>query len=222
MTDVARYLSLPKPTVRAWVAGTKTGRQGQQRKFHRVIKPAKLDGITPVLSFVNLCEVYTLSSLRRNHRINLQVIRALVKRLIQEFGVEHPLTYPKLYVDANARELFADIANSLLSATGQLANAAVLARYLERVEVEPSGVPIRVFPFANQPSTLKEAQAAPRYVVIDPLRAFGRACIVGTRVPIEEVALRFKAGESLDQIAADFGRTRNECEAALRLYQRAA
>lgn len=46
---------------------------------------------------------------------------------------------------------------------------------------------------------------------------FGRPCLRGTRVPVEEVAERFKLGESIAAIASDFYVTQEMVEAAIRL-----
>lgn len=81
VADVARYLSLPQATVRAWVAGTTTGTAPTKRKFARVVVPAKEVGTTPLLSFENLCEVHTLSLLRRKHNVTLGDVRKCVRFL---------------------------------------------------------------------------------------------------------------------------------------------
>jgi uncharacterized protein (DUF433 family) len=52
--------------------------------------------------------------------------------------------------------------------------------------------------------------------VIDPRIAFGRPVLVGTGIPTAVVAERYKAGESVDDLAGDYGRDRLEIEEALR------
>lgn len=220
VADVGRYLSLPDVTVRAWVAGTTTGKAPDKRRFPRVIVPAATDGNTPLLSFQNLLEVHTLSLLRRKHNINLKLIRQCIDKLKKEFGVARPLIYKGLYVDPNARKLLVDVAGRIVGMDGQQL-APFAKSYLERVDVGSGNVPIRLFPFDVIPATSEQAMAAKRHVVIDPERALGRACVVGTRVPIEEIAGRFKAGDSVEEIATDFERTRDEIEAAIRLARAA-
>jgi uncharacterized protein (DUF433 family) len=56
----------------------------------------------------------------------------------------------------------------------------------------------------------------PRVIAIDPAVAFGRPVIAGSRVPTVEIFERFIAGESPDEIAADFGRTVEEVHEAIR------
>ena len=67
-------------------------------------------------------------------------------------------------------------------------------------------------------------ETAPRVVVVDPRIAFGRPVLVGTRIPTEVIYQRFEAGESIEQLADDYGRTPSEIEEAIRCehYREAA
>ena len=44
----------------------------------------------------------------------------------------------------------------------------------------------------------------------------GERVLVGTGIPTAIVAERYKAGESIDELAEDYGRSRNEIEEAIR------
>jgi uncharacterized protein (DUF433 family) len=73
--------------------------------------------------------------------------------------------------------------------------------YLDRVERDPKGLPIKLYPFMRtQP--LKEQ---PRTVVIDPQVSFGRPVIAGTGIPTAVLAERFKAGDQPPDLAKDYG-----------------
>ena len=72
---------------------------------------------------------------------------------------------------------------------------------------------IRLYPFTRLASTTAEA---PRLIVIDPRRAFGRPVIFGTRIPTGEVFERFKAGDSPDQLTQEYGRSPEEIFEAIR------
>jgi uncharacterized protein (DUF433 family) len=74
-----------------------------------------------------------------------------------------------------------------------------------------SGEATRLFPF-----TRKEASDEPRSVVIDPRVAFGRLVLVGTGIPTALVAERYKAGETMEELAKDYERDRVEVEEAVR------
>ena len=53
-------------------------------------------------------------------------------------------------------------------------------------------------------------------MVIDPHISYGRPVLVGTGIPTAVVAERYKAGESIDELAEDYGRSRKEIEEANR------
>ena len=53
-------------------------------------------------------------------------------------------------------------------------------------------------------------------MVIDPHVSFGRPVLVGTGIPTAVIAERYKAGESIDELAGDYGRGPSEIEEAIR------
>lgn len=92
---------------------------------------------------------------------------------------------------------------------GQLAARALLQATLRRVDRDPHGLISRIYPRAGQ---VEE----PKHIEIDPRRAFGRPVVVGTSVPTEALAERFRAGDSLGELARDFRIATNIVESALR------
>jgi uncharacterized protein (DUF433 family) len=56
----------------------------------------------------------------------------------------------------------------------------------------------------------------PRVVVIDPSVSFGRPCLLGTSVATAVIAERFHAGESVIDLAKDYGRSPQDIEEAIR------
>jgi uncharacterized protein (DUF433 family) len=87
----------------------------------------------------------------------------------------------------------------------------VVAAYLRRVERDAKGLPVRLYPF-----TRKREPDEPRAVVIDPHVSFGRPVLAGTGVVTAILAERFKAGESVEDLAKDYGRTALDIQEALR------
>jgi len=94
-----------------------------------------------------------------------------------------------------------------------MAIKVVLAEHLDRIERNPRGVAVRLFPFSGRP----EARA----VAIDPRVKFGRPCISGTGIPTDIVAGRFQAGDTIEEIATDYGRPAKDIEEAIR-FEKAA
>jgi uncharacterized protein (DUF433 family) len=87
----------------------------------------------------------------------------------------------------------------------------LLEAHLRRIERDERGLAVRLFPF-----TRRRELDEPRVVVIDPRVSFGRPVLVGTGIPTSVIADRYKAGESMDQLADDYGRPRLEIEEAIR------
>ena len=93
----------------------------------------------------------------------------------------------------------------------------VLEAYLTRVEHDPSGKAAKLYPFIRLLGTEQ-----PRNVVIDPYVSFGKPVISGTGLPTRIVAERFKAGDSIPQIATNYGRPEEEIDDAIRYELRIA
>jgi uncharacterized protein (DUF433 family) len=88
----------------------------------------------------------------------------------------------------------------------------VLKGALRRIDRDREGHALRIYPWLREP-------AEPRFVELDPARAFGRLVIADTSVPTESLAERFRAGDSVDVLAEDYHLDRAKVEAALRWEQ---
>lgn len=55
-------------------------------------------------------------------------------------------------------------------------------------------------------------------ITTEPAVSFGRPCIVGTGVPAEEVYSRFVVGDSVGELAGDYGIPKWRIEAAIRYW----
>ena len=51
---------------------------------------------------------------------------------------------------------------------------------------------------------------------MDPRVQFGRPCLLGTGVPTDVIAERYKAGESIESLVEDYGQAREHIEEAIR------
>lgn len=213
--DAAHYLRIPEQTVRNWCFGRSWSTPaGRPRTASGVIRPA--DGERRMLSFVNLVELHVLDSIRREHRIGLENVRRAVGFLSKKFETSHPLA--DVQMETNGKDLFVQRLGQLMNASreGQLAMREVLETFLRRIDRDPRGVAIRLFPFTRMRSDQEPQADAPRLVAIDPCVAFGRPVLAGSRIPTVEIAERFMAGESFDSLAADYARPIEEIEEAIR------
>lgn len=213
--DAALYLNIPKATLRSWTRGyyysVKSGRKLFRPVFH-LPEPA-----LSRLSYFNLVEAFVLSSLRRKHKIDLYKIRTAIASLQKEFGSRHPLAEHRFETDGI--DIFVEKYGKLINVgrDGQLAMRDILQSYLTRVEHDPSGKAARLYPFIRLNGT-----AQPKHVVINPYVSFGKPVISGTGLPTRVVAERYKAGDSIPQIARDYGRKAEEIDDAIRYELRIA
>jgi uncharacterized protein (DUF433 family) len=195
--------------LRAWCVGQDYKHKGTVRRYHKVIE---LDGAASEgLSFLNLVEAPVLIALRRFSNVPLPKIRDALKFVSRELGLSRPLAEAqfatvgvKLYVEQVAGLLDVD--------KRQYELREIVDAYLRRVERNPAGVPIKLYPFTRKDVTAE----APGTVVMDPTVQFGRPVLVGTRVPTAVLADRFKAGDSLEELADDYGTSSQAIEEAIR------
>jgi uncharacterized protein (DUF433 family) len=87
--------------------------------------------------------------------------------------------------------------------------------HLKRVEWAAQ-LPVRLYPFL---SSAAEGEARP--IAIDPTIAFGRPFVKRRGISTAAIADRIDAGESVPELAVDYGLTPTEIEEAV-LYERAA
>ena len=213
--DAASYLNLPLSTLRSWIRGfmyeTKSGKRLFKPVFH--LPEPEL----PRLSYTNLVEAFVLGGLRRKYKIDLHKIRTAITVLERDFGSRHPLAEHRF--ETNGVDIFVEKYGQLINVgrDGQLAMRDVLQSYLTRVEHDPGGKAARLYPFIRLSGT-----AQPKNVVINPYVSFGKPVITGTGLPTRVVAERYKAGDSIPEIARDYGRKEEEIDDAIRYELRIA
>jgi uncharacterized protein (DUF433 family) len=207
--EAAHYLNVPTSTLFAWCRGQSKKGSGAKR-FKAVIT---LDGgASAGLSFLNLVEAHVLVAIRRDHRIPLQKVRKAIEYVQRELNVSRPLTNARFEtdgVDLLVREL-EKLIN--VSREGQLEIEPVIRTFLKRIQRDPAGVPIKLYPFTRKAVSAEE----PAPVEIDPRIAFGRPVLVGKGVPTAVLADRFKAGDSLADMAQDYDTSTQAIEEAIR------
>ena len=201
ISEAAHYLAVPKSTLRAWFAG--------QSGFRAVIRPADPKGL--VLSFSNLVEAYVLAAIRRKHHIGLPTIRRGLKFLVDRLGSKRPLLEQQFAT--SGKELYVELGEIInISRDGQIEMAELIHAYLERVERDPAGVPIKLYPITRS----KPVQEQPRTIVIDPQVSFGRPVIAGTGIPTAVLAEQFEAGDDVRDLAKEYDTTEEAISDALR------
>jgi uncharacterized protein (DUF433 family) len=209
IAEASHYLAIPLATLRSWVRGRHYPTEAGPRFFKPVISLP--DPELGSLSFVNLVEAHVLGAIRREHRIPLLKVRSAVDYVQRRFGSKHPLAEQKFETDGV--DLFVSRFENLISASesGQLAIRELIKARLRRIEHDASGLAARLYPF-----TRLNGSDQPKFVVIDPLISFGRPTITGTGITTSILAERYKAGDSMDALAEDYGCERSQVEEAVR------
>lgn len=204
----AHYLQMPVATLRSWVLGRTYPTEAGARRFKPLI--ALSQESPPLMSFHNLAEAHVLCAIRREQRIGLGPIRKALDYVGRKFHSVHPLLDHRFETDGAA--LFVRHLGKLVdvSASGQEVMREVLDARLRRLEREDLQV-ARLYPF-----TRAAELASPRTVLIDPRVAFGRPVLASRGIATGIIAERYKAGESIDDLANDYGCPGSEIEEALR------
>jgi uncharacterized protein (DUF433 family) len=208
--EAAHYLNVPLSTLRAWCLGQGLRADGKTRQFQPLIRLDANDRRAP--SFLNLVEAHILAAIRRQHHVPLPKVRQALSYVSKKLDTRRPLA--ELEFQTDGVDLFLDKLGSLINVTqeGQTEMAEVIRDHLRRIERDAKGIPVRLFLFTRKDNVRDQ----PSPVVVDPGIAFGRPVLAGRSVPTAVLADRFKAGDTLTQLAEDYDTSPQSIEEALR------
>ncbi len=209
LSEASHYLGIPKATLRSWVLGRHYSIETGKQFFRPIIELP--DKEKPLLSFVNLVEAHVLEAIRQRHGIKFWRVRGAVEYLERHLDSRHPLAEQRFVTDG--ADLFVEQFGQLvnISREGQLAIKELIRAYLRRIERDSAGFPIRLYPF-----TRERKPDEPKTIVIDPYISFGRPVLAGTGIATTIIAQRYKAGESIEELAEDYGRPTSDIQEAIR------
>lgn len=212
LQEASHYTGVPLRTLKDWVSGRHYyAGNGTKHSKPLIIRPNPKDSS---LSFTNLVEAHVLNAIRRRFSIAMPRVRKALDFLSDKFGSKHPLAEHDFETDGVDLfvEKFGDLIN--VSRGGQLALKEILDIYLKRIERDEQGLARQLFPFTRIAANGHVDD--PKVVAINPRVAFGKPVIVGTGIPTAIIAERYKTGESIADIADDYGREYFEIEEAIR------
>jgi uncharacterized protein (DUF433 family) len=214
VAEAAHYLRMPEETLRSWVAGRLypvAGRSKRSRPLIQLDDPKK-----QYLSFINLVEAHVLAAIRRRYGVKLPKVRKALDYLRRQSRIERPLIDQTFQTDG--LDLFVERYGELINASreGQRAMKEIIGVYLKRIERDAKGLPIRLYPFTRDNQAEAAPQADPRVVVMNPAVSFGQPVIAGTGVPVSSVYERYKAGDSVADLALDYRLEISAIEEAIR------
>ena len=222
ITEAATYLGVPPSTFRSWVKGYVVRPTGRPPVAGAPVLTILNSDSGPSVPFVTLAEGMVLAAIRKTG-VPMQRIRPALLALQKELDLDHALASKRLYSDgaevlfdfaeANPNSAAAESTKELVAVrNGQRVFTAIVSDYLTRIEHGEDGYASLIH--------LPEYQA--RQVVADPTRSFGQPIFVSGGARVADVIDRFQAGETLNDLAADFGVPLNDLEDALRVASRRA
>ena len=210
LAEVADYIDIPESTLQSWVYGRPYTTRAGRQQFQPLIEIA--DSERGLLSFYNVVEAHILLSTRQVHGIRMDKIRTAIDYVKQQFpfNAAHPLITQEFYTDG--KHLFLKTLAETINASkgGQVALSSVMDEYLELIDRDVQGMPVKLYPKSGN-----------RSVVLNPALSSGRPVLKGTGVLASLIAQRVAAGESIEDLAQNYGVAPGEVRAAVE-YARAA
>ena len=210
LAEATYVLGIPAGTLKSWLVGRSYKTSAGIQPFEPLIQPARLEPLR--LSFINLVECHVLATVRRHRRLTLGSVRTALRWVDSVTEVPHPLANTDFLTDRWS--LFLEFEGKLVNASrsGQVAIEEIVRPYLERIDRDAEGLARRLFPVRFSRAN---AQQQPRIVSVDPEVSFGRPVLAGTGITTAVLAERHQAGESVNQIAEDYGRGAEEITQAI-------
>lgn len=202
VAEAAHYLHMPEGTLRSWLLGRLYPVAGVRKRSRPVIHLD--DPKKQYLSFINLVEAHVLAAIRRRHGVRLPKVRRALDYVQRQFPVERPLINQAFQTDG--LDLFVERYGVLINASreGQHAMKEIIGVYLQRIEWDAKGLPVKLYPFTRDTQAESAPLSDPRVVVMNPAVSFGRPVITGTGVPVSSIYERYRAGDSVSELAKAF------------------
>jgi len=206
--EASRYLHLNPTTLQSWALGRTYPTTEGEKQWPALFEIA--DRQNRRLSFINLVEANVLGAVRKDHGVAMPKVRAALDFVRKSLNVRRPLCDQQFETDGV--DLFIQHYGKLVnvSRSGQIALEEMLRAALRRIERNIDGIPIRLYAAGPQD---RERSA---FVAFDPEIAFGRPALVGSGAPVAAINERFRAGDSIRDLAEDYGVERDAIEEAIR------
>jgi len=204
VSEAAFYIRMPASTLRAWTRGQDYVTHGVHRTFDPVIDPA--DPLNKLLSFYNLVEAHVLRSTIESG-VPLRSMRKALKYIRGTIQGKHPLLTHDFEV--SGKDAFIQHLGMTICATrdGQLAMRKIIEQHLRRIVRDENGLPLKVFPINS------------KRLAIDPLFASGKPIVKNRGITASVLWARNKTGESIPEIAKDYGLKTIEVKEAIADYE---
>ena len=199
--EAVRYFHVPPSTLAYWT-----------EEPNQLVTLASQD--PPLLSFKNLVELYVLEGLRKIHGVHTSRIRSAVNFLLERERSRHPLADYDLRTEGKNVVFYRKGKPLNASLWGQYEMEEIIGGYLHRIERDPHGVALRIFPYTKR-EQLTNREQSPQTIEINPAVCFGLPVLKDSRLTTGFLASRFRGGDSVPSIAKSYGRSVAEIEEAI-------
>lgn len=202
--EAADYLRIPASTMKAWLRGQNYQSGGKRHVFKPIIEAA--DPTNKLLSFYNLAEAHILRA-TREREVPLKNVRLALDYIRQKMPpTRHPLLSHEFLT--SGKEVFIDHLGTIINATtqGQVAMREILEKYLKRIDRDDLGMPIQIYPVYS------------KHLAINASLSSGKPVLKGTGIMIAVLSQRRDAGETIPELAKDYGLNPQEVEEAIKEY----
>lgn len=204
VSEAAFYLRMPNSTLLAWTRGQDyTTSRGIHRTFQPLIEPA--DTTNKLLSFYNLVEAHVLRA-TTDAGVPMRNVRAALRYIRKTIAGTHPLLTHEFEV--SGKDVFITHLGKTINATrqGQLAIREILKKYLRLIARDASGLPMQICPMGS------------RRLAIHSHICSGKPIVRGKGISASVLWGRKRTGESIAEIARDYGLRRLEVKEAIQEY----
>jgi len=204
ISEAAFYVRIPHSTLLAWTRGQSyVTRQGAHRFFMPLLHLS--DPENKLLSFYNLVEAHVLRAMTEKG-VPLRNLRKALEYIRETIPGSHPLLTHEFEV--SGKDAFIQHLGLTICATrhGQLTMRKILEQHLQRIVRDKAGLPIKVFPINS------------RRLEIDPLFASGKPTVRDRGITASVLWGRSKTGESIAELAEDYGLAELEVKEAIEEY----
>jgi uncharacterized protein (DUF433 family) len=162
------------------------------------------------ISFLNLMEIHVLKGLRREFHLPLQRIRRALEEYSQTEHRDHPFLDPRLETDGIHLFLHEGDEYLNLNRPKQRGIPQILSTYLHRID-RLANHEFQFFPFI-----VRDDPEEPRSIQMSPKIAFGRPVLANTGIATDVIAGRFRARDSIADLADEYGVPASMIEDAVR------
>jgi uncharacterized protein (DUF433 family) len=202
--EAARLLRVSQNTLNYWLEGG----EYRGRRYRPVIREQARGSRAPV-TWAEFVEAGLLREYRRTHGVALAELRAFIDKMRQEFGVPYPLADQRPYV--SGKELLAKVQD----ATGLDAEFCLVAAVRGQYVLTPAADSFykRVTWEGDLAAAWRPHDDPHSPVIMRPGSRAGRPAVKG--ISTEIIWEHSEAGESVEDIAADFDLSEDDVRWAL-------